>query len=128
MHAAGHSSSRIQHEKFGVSVALAYLPSRPQNGRLISNLVGSTADLYGADAEAAEAFRVCVSESFDNVAVHATGARDREGVVAYRPHLPSLGRSSRRQWLERHPTPIRNADRVVASGDTLSERQRRKWR
>lgn len=46
----------------------------PENARLVRNLIGSTADLYGADEEAVDDLRMCVSEAFNNVAVHATGA------------------------------------------------------
>jgi anti-sigma regulatory factor (Ser/Thr protein kinase) len=46
----------------------------PENARLVRNLIGSTADLYGADTEAVDDLRMCVSEAFNNVAVHATGA------------------------------------------------------
>nr|WP_237535197.1 ATP-binding protein [Streptomyces sp. SID3343] len=46
----------------------------PENARLVRNLIGSTADLYGADTDTVDDLRMCVSEAFNNTAVHATGA------------------------------------------------------
>jgi anti-sigma regulatory factor (Ser/Thr protein kinase) len=58
----------------------------PEHARLVRNLIGSTADLYGAAPQTVDDLRMCVSEAFNNVAVHATGAITRVRLLTDHTH------------------------------------------